>query len=46
MIRAALLDEASLVRAVGSGRRRGDEPPAYQRVELRYVDIKAARHLQ
>jgi SAM-dependent methyltransferase len=46
MIRAALLDEASLVRAVGSGRRRGDEPPAYQRVELRYVDLKAARHLQ
>jgi SAM-dependent methyltransferase len=46
MIRAALLDEASLVRAVGSGRRRGDDSPAYQRVELRYVDIKAARHLQ
>lgn len=46
MIRAALLDQASLVRAVGSGRRRGDEPPAYQRVELRYVDLKAARHLQ
>jgi SAM-dependent methyltransferase len=46
MIRAALLDEASLVRAVGSGRRRGDDPPGYQRVELRYVDLKSARYLQ
>lgn len=46
VIRAALLDDATLVRAVGSGRRRGEEPPAYQRVELRYVDLKTARHLQ
>jgi SAM-dependent methyltransferase len=45
-IRAALADEASLVRAVGSGRRRGEEPPAYQRIELRYVDLRTARHLQ
>ncbi|HEU4948896.1 MAG TPA: SAM-dependent methyltransferase [Kribbella sp.] len=46
VIRAALLDEASLVRALGSGRRRGEEPPPYQRVELRYVDLRAGRHLQ
>jgi len=45
-VRAVLLDEKSLVRAVGSGRRRGAEPPAYQRVELRYVDLKGGRHLQ
>jgi hypothetical protein len=45
-VRAALLDGASLVRALGSGRRRGEEAPAYQRVELRYVDLKAGRHLQ
>ena len=45
-IRAALLDESSLVRAIGTGRRRGEEPPTYQRVELRYVDLKTARHLQ
>ena len=45
-VRAVLLDEKSLVRAVGSGRRRGAEAPAYQRVELRYVDLKGGRHLQ
>ncbi|MGH3372396.1 MAG: class I SAM-dependent methyltransferase, partial [Nocardioidaceae bacterium] len=45
-VRAALLDGASLVRALGSGRRRGADAPAYQRVELRYVDLKAGRHLQ
>jgi len=45
-VRAALLDGASLVRALGSGRRRGEEAPAYQRVELRYVDLKSGRHLQ
>ncbi|GAB2630543.1 class I SAM-dependent methyltransferase [Kribbella swartbergensis] len=46
VIRTALLDESALVRAVASGRRRGLEPPDYQRVELRYVDLKSVRHLQ
>jgi SAM-dependent methyltransferase len=45
-VRAVLLDEKSLVRAVGSGRHRGAEAPAFQRVELRYVDLKGGRHLQ
>ena len=44
-VRALLLDDESLVRAVGSGRRRGARPP-WRRVELRYVDLKAGRHLQ
>jgi SAM-dependent methyltransferase len=46
VIRAALLDATALVRALASGRRRGIEPPQYQRVELRYVDLKGHRHLQ
>ncbi|MEV0291124.1 SAM-dependent methyltransferase [Kribbella sp. NPDC050820] len=46
VIRPALLDQTGLVRAVASGRRRGLEPPLYQRVELRYVDLKDVRHLQ
>jgi SAM-dependent methyltransferase len=41
-----LADGAALVRAVGSGRRRGAEPPPYRRVELRYVDLRSGRHLQ
>ncbi|WBQ06607.1 class I SAM-dependent methyltransferase [Kribbella sp. CA-293567] len=45
-VRAALLEPGGLVRAVGSGRRRGAEAPRYQRVELRYVDLKGTRHLQ
>jgi hypothetical protein len=44
-VRAAILDEETLVRAVGSGRRRGSLP-RWRRVELRYVDLKAGRHLQ
>lgn len=44
-IRAHLLDDSSLVRAVAAGRRRGAVPP-WRRVELRYVDLKAGRHLQ
>ena len=44
-IKAAVLDDAVLVRAVGSGRRHGRRP-AYRRVELRYVDIAAGRRLQ
>jgi SAM-dependent methyltransferase len=43
---AVLTDGAQLVRAVGSGRRRGAEPPPFRRVEVRYVDLKAGRHLQ
>jgi SAM-dependent methyltransferase len=51
VIRAALLDSTGLVRALGSGRRRGMDQPRYHRVELRYVDVKGAarnplRHLQ
>ncbi|MEV8375012.1 SAM-dependent methyltransferase [Kribbella sp. NPDC056861] len=45
-VRAALLEPSGLVRAVGSGRRRGADAPQYQRVELRYVDLKGLRHLQ
>ena len=44
-VRDALLDDATLVRAVASGRRRGAEP-RWRRVELRYVDLKAGRRLQ
>jgi hypothetical protein len=44
-MRAAVLDDESLVRAVASGRQRGAQPP-WRRVELRYVDLKAGRHLQ
>jgi SAM-dependent methyltransferase len=44
-VRAHLLDDAGLVRAVASGRRRGARP-RWRRVELRYVDLKAGRHLQ
>ena len=45
-VRALLLDAGPLVRAVASGRRRGQEPPEPERVELRPVDLKAGRHLQ
>jgi SAM-dependent methyltransferase len=45
-IRAALLASDALVRAIGSGRRRGIDAPEYQRVELRYVDLRGVRHLQ
>lgn len=43
-----VLDEQALVRAVASGRRRGGSlaAPRWRRVELRYVDLKAGRHLQ
>ncbi|ADB34902.1 hypothetical protein Kfla_5898 [Kribbella flavida DSM 17836] len=46
VVRATLLASQSLVRAIGSGRRRGAEAPQYQRVELRYVDLKSGRQLQ
>ncbi len=44
-LRSLLLDADGLVRAVASGRRRGTEPP-WRRLELRYVDLRAGRHLQ
>jgi SAM-dependent methyltransferase len=45
-IRTAVLDEEHLVRALASGRRRGQPDPRWRRIELRYVDLKAGRHLQ
>jgi SAM-dependent methyltransferase len=44
-MRAVLLDPDVLVRAVASGRHKG-EVPRWRRVELRYVDLKAGRRLQ
>jgi SAM-dependent methyltransferase len=44
-MRDLLLDEQVLVRAVASGRQKG-ERPRWRRAELRYVDLKAGRQLQ
>jgi SAM-dependent methyltransferase len=44
-VRSRLLDPEALVRAVASGRQKGADP-RWRRVELRYVDLKAGRHLQ
>ncbi|WP_151083491.1 class I SAM-dependent methyltransferase [Nocardioides cynanchi] len=44
-MRAAILGEQTLVRAVASGRQKGTRPP-WRRAELRYVDLSAGRHLQ
>ena len=44
-MRGHLLDPDSLVKAVASGRQKGQQP-RWKRVELRYVDLKAGRHLQ
>ena len=44
-VRGHLLDPDVLVRAVGSGRQRGQRP-RWRRAELRYVDLKAGRRLQ
>jgi SAM-dependent methyltransferase len=49
--RGLLLDPEGLVRAVASGRQKGQRLPHVQgrdvrRVELRHVDLKAGRHLQ
>jgi SAM-dependent methyltransferase len=44
-LRGHLLDADTLVRAVASGRQKGQQP-RWKRVELRYVDLKAGRHLQ
>jgi SAM-dependent methyltransferase len=45
-IRSAVLDDEHLVRALATGRRRGQPEPRWRRVELRYVDLKAGRRLQ
>jgi SAM-dependent methyltransferase len=44
-MRSLILDPETLVKAVASGRQKGQQPP-WRRVELRYVDLKAGRHLQ
>ncbi|MFT4262412.1 MAG: SAM-dependent methyltransferase [Nocardioides sp.] len=44
-MRSAILDPDRLVTAVASGRQRGTTPP-WRRVEIRYVELKAGRHLQ
>jgi SAM-dependent methyltransferase len=44
-MRGLILDDGVLVRAVASGRQRGQET-RWKRVEFRYVDLKAGRHLQ
>ena len=45
-VRDAVLDDEHLVRALASGRRRGQDAPRWRRVELRYVDLRAGRRLQ
>jgi SAM-dependent methyltransferase len=50
-VRAAILDGDHLVRALASGRRRGQPVPVVEgrevgRVEVRPVDLKSGRHLQ
>ncbi len=45
-LRSAVLDDEHLVRALASGRRRGQPEPRWRRVELRYVDLKVGRRLQ
>jgi SAM-dependent methyltransferase len=45
-LRTAMLDDEHLVRALASGRRRGQPEPRWRRVEMRYVDLKAGRRLQ
>jgi len=44
-VRGHLLDADALVRAVASGRQKGGQPQ-WRRAELRWVDLKAGRHLQ
>ncbi|HSS67344.1 MAG TPA: SAM-dependent methyltransferase [Nocardioidaceae bacterium] len=43
---AGLFQPDRLVRATLSGRVRGQEPPTYRRVELRFVDLRHGRCLQ
>ncbi|MCY4724964.1 SAM-dependent methyltransferase [Nocardioides sp. STR2] len=50
-VRSALLDADHLVRALASGRRKGQPVPVVEgrevrRVEVRVVDLRAGRHLQ
>jgi len=45
VLREALLAD-TLVSATASGRRRGTEPPRWDRVALRPVDLTSGRHLQ
>jgi SAM-dependent methyltransferase len=44
-MRGLILDDQVLERAVASGRQKG-RTPRWRRVEMRYVDLKAGRHLQ
>ncbi|GGR68856.1 SAM-dependent methyltransferase [Nocardioides luteus] len=44
-MRSVILDPEQLVKAVASGKQRGTTPK-WRRAELRYVDLKAGRHLQ
>jgi len=44
-VRDLVLDDQALVRALATGRRKSARP-RWRRVELRYVDLKAGRHLQ
>jgi SAM-dependent methyltransferase len=44
-MRGLILDEDVLLRAVASGRQKG-RTPRWKRIEMRYVDLKAGRHLQ
>jgi SAM-dependent methyltransferase len=45
-MRTLILDPDTLVKAVASGRQKGEQAPPWRRVELRYVDLKAGRQLQ
>lgn len=44
-MRGFILDPDVLVKAVASGKQKGEQP-TWRRVEMRYVDLKAGRHLQ
>ncbi|MGY0388781.1 class I SAM-dependent methyltransferase [Nocardioides sp. WG-D5] len=44
-MRSVILDPEQLVKAVASGKQRGTTPK-WRRAEIRYVDLKAGRHLQ
>ncbi|WP_328527562.1 SAM-dependent methyltransferase [Nocardioides sp. NBC_00368] len=44
-MRSVILDSEQLVKAVASGKQRGTVPK-WRRAEIRYVDLKAGRHLQ
>src|SRR5436190_21676033 len=44
-VRGLVLDPDTLVRGLASGRQKSRQPQ-WRRVELRWVDLKAGRHLQ